>query len=108
MGPVLKLAHLTHTPVDFFIAICLGFFFGLVLESGGLANCRKIVGVFYLYDTTVVKVMFSAILTAMLLIFSSSALGILDFSLLHVPDTFIYSYILAGIILGVGMVMGGY
>jgi ABC-type sugar transport system permease subunit len=108
MGPVLKIAHLSHSPVDFFLALCLGFFFGLVLESGGLANCRKIAGVFYLYDVTVVKVMFSAILTAMLLLFTSSAFGILDLSLLHVPETFIYSYILAGIILGVGMVMGGY
>ena len=108
MGPVLKITHLANTPVDFFIALCIGFFFGLVLESGGLANCRKIAGVFYLYDVTVVKVMFTAILTAMLLIFTSSALGVLDFSLVHVPETFIYSYLLAGVILGVGMVMGGY
>ncbi len=108
MGPVLKITHLANTPVDFFIAVCIGFFFGLVLESGGLANCRKIAGVFYLYDVTVVKVMFTAILTAMLLIFTSSALGVLDFSLVHVPETFIYSYLLAGVILGVGMVMGGY
>jgi len=108
MGPVLKIAHQANTPVDFFLALCLGFFFGLVLESGGLANCRKIAGVFYLYDVTVVKVMFTAILTAMLLLFASSTLGVLDLSLLHVPETFIYSYILAGTVLGVGMVMGGY
>lgn len=108
MAPLVKIAHMANTPVDFFIALCLGFFFGLVLESGGLANCRKIAGVFYLYDVTVVKVMFSAILTAMLLVFATSALGILDVSLIHVPETYIISYILAGIILGVGMVMGGY
>ncbi len=108
MAPILKIAHMANSPVDLFLAVCLGFFFGLVLESGGLANCRKIAGVFYLYDVTVVKVMFSAILTAMLLLYATSALGILDISILYLPDTFIISYILAGIILGVGMVMGGY
>lgn len=108
MAPVIKIANLVNSPVDFFLAICLGFFFGVALEGGGLANCRKIAGVFYFYDVTVVKVMFSAILTALLLIFSASALGILDLSLLYIPDTYIISYVLAGFILGVGMVMGGY
>ena len=108
MAPLIKIAHLAHTPVDLFLALCLGFFFGLVLESGGLANCRKIAGVFYLYDVTVVKVMFSAILTAMLLVYATSALGILDITQIFFPDTFIISYVVAGVLLGVGMVMGGY
>ena len=85
-----------------------GFFFGVSLESGGLANCRKIAGVFYLRDATVVKVMFTAIITAMVLLFSASAIGVLDLSLLYVPATYIFSYIIAGCILGAGMVMGGY
>ncbi len=108
MGPVIKLAGMVNTPVDFFLAVCFGFFFGFILESSGLANCRKIAGVFYLYDVTVVRVMFTAIVTAMLLLYTTSALGILDLSLLYVPDTYIYSYILAGFILGAGMVIGGY
>ncbi len=108
MAPLIKIAHLANTPVDLFLALCLGFFFGLVLESGGLANCRKIAGVFYLYDVTVVKVMFSAILTAMLLVYATSALGILDITQIFFPDTFIISYVVAGVLLGVGMVMGGY
>ncbi len=108
MGPIIKLAGMVNSPVDFFLAVCIGFFFGFVLESAGLANCRKIAGVFYFYDVTVVKVMFTGIVTCMLLLYASSALGVLDLSLIFVPDTFIYSYVLAGFILGVGMVMGGY
>ncbi len=108
MAPIIKLAHLVNSPIDFFLAVCLGFFFGVALESGGLANCRKIAGVFYLRDATVVKVMFTAIITAMVLLFSASAIGVLDLSLLYVPATYIFSYIIAGCILGAGMVMGGY
>ncbi len=108
MGPIIKIAGLVNTPVDLFLAVCFGFFFGYILESSGLANCKKIAGVFYFYDVTVVKVMFTAIVTAMLLLYGTSALGILDLSLLYVPETYLYSYIIAGFILGTGMVMGGY
>ena len=108
MGPIIKVAGMINSPVDFFLAVCFGFFFGFILESSGLANCRKIAGVFYFYDVTVVKVMFTAIVTATILLYGTSALGVLDLSLLYVPDTYVYSYILAGFILGAGMVMGGY
>ncbi len=108
MGPILKIAHMTNSPVDFFLAVYIGFFFGFILEGSGLANCRKIAGIFYLYDVTVVQVMFTGILTCMLLLYASSALGILDLTLVFVPQTYLISYILAGFILGAGMVAGGY
>ena len=46
-------------------ALGIGAAFGWTLERAGLGNARKLAGQFYGTDFTVVKVMFSAIVTAM-------------------------------------------
>ena len=48
------------------IAIAIGVVFGFFLERGGLGDARKLAAQFYLTDLTVLKVMFSAIVTAAL------------------------------------------
>ena len=45
--------------------IVLGFLFGFALERAGFGNARKLAAQFYLNDMTVFKVMFTAILVAM-------------------------------------------
>ena len=55
-----------------------GFGFGFVLERAGFGNARKLAGQFYLEDMTVFKVMFGAIVTAMLGLVVASGLGIVD------------------------------
>ncbi len=47
-------------------APAIGFAFGWFLERGGLGSAPKLAGQFYLTDLTVFKVMFSALVTAML------------------------------------------
>ena len=47
-------------------AIVLGFLFGFSLERAGFGNARKLAAQFYLYDMTVFKVMFTAIIVAFL------------------------------------------
>ena len=59
-------------------ALALGFAFGWCLERGGLGSARKLAGQFYFTDLTVFKVMFSALLTAMLGAFWLDRLGVLD------------------------------
>ena len=60
------------------VALVLGLGFGWFLERGGMGNARKLAGQFYFTDHTVFKMMFSAIVTAMLGLFWLSRLGILD------------------------------
>ena len=88
-------------------AIFLGFLFGFALERGGFGNARKLAAQFYFYDMTVFKVMFTAILVAMVGLYTLVALGLLDLSLLWINPTFVWSQLLGGFILGVGFVMSG-
>ena len=64
--------------VDLTIAFVLGVGFGFALERAGFGSARKLTAVFYLYDMAVVKVMFTAIVTAMVGIFILSAAGVLE------------------------------
>ncbi len=86
----------------------IGMAFGFTLERAGFGDSRRLAAQFYLFNQTVLKVMFSAIVWAMLLIFWSNALGFIEFDRIFVDPTFIWSAILGGIILGMGFMIGGY
>ena len=60
------------------LAVLIGFGFGFVLERAGFGNARKLAAQFYLHDMTVFKVMFTAIITAMLGIVAADGLGLAD------------------------------
>ena len=60
------------------VAFAIGFAFGWLLERAGLGSARKLVGQFYLTDLTVFKVLFSALVTAMLGAFWLDRVGVLD------------------------------
>ncbi len=85
----------------------IGLAFGWFLERGGLGNARKLAAQFYLTDLTVFKVMFSALLTAMLGAFWLDKLGLLDLSLVYVPETFVGPQALGGVLFGAGFLVGG-
>jgi len=90
------------------VYLAIGFFFGLVLEMSGFGNSTKLAAQFYFKEMTVLKVMFTAIVTAMLLIFLTSALGLLDFNLVWVPPTYLWPGIVGGFIMGIGFIIGGF
>ncbi len=89
-------------------SLLLGFAFGFVLELAGFGNSKKLAAQFYFRDMTVLKVMFTGILTACLLVFFSAAIGILDFSKIFVNQTYLWPGIIGGLVMGVGFVIGGY
>ena len=89
------------------IAVLLGIAFGWFLEQGGMGNARKLSGQFYFTDLSVLKLMFSAILTAMLGLFWISWTGLLDLSRVYVPETFIAPQLVGGVVFGVGFATGG-
>lgn len=89
------------------VAFAIGTAFGVVLEQAGLAEAPKLAGQFYLRDFTVVKVMFSAIVTAMLGTFWLGKLGVIDLAAVYVPETFLAPQALGGLIFGAGFVVCG-
>jgi len=89
------------------VAVLIGITFGWTLERAGLGSAPKLAGQFYLTDLTVFKVMFSAIVTAMLGAFWLSRLGILDLSQVYIPETFLGPQLAGGLLFGVGFVVAG-
>jgi hypothetical protein len=88
-------------------ALVIGFAFGFTLERAGLASAHKLAGQFYLTDLTVFKVMFTAIVTAMLGTFWLGRLGMLDLSRVYVPETFVTPQIVGGLLFGGGFAVAG-
>ena len=92
----------------YLVYLLIGFSFGYALEISGFAISTKLAGQFYFKDMTVLKVMFTAIVVAMVLIFGATALGLLDFNLIWVNPTYLWPGIVGGLIMGVGFIVGGF
>jgi hypothetical protein len=90
------------------VAFLIGIGFGFFLERAGFGSARKLTAQFYFKDLAVFKVMFTAIVTAMLGVFYLSWTGLVDLSLVHLGDTYLLPQIVGGLVLGVGFVVGGY
>ena len=88
-------------------ALLIGIAFGWFLERSGMGSARKLAGQFYLRDLTVFKVMFTAIITAMLGVFWLSWAGLLDLDRIFVPETWIVPQLSGGAIFGIGFAMSG-
>jgi uncharacterized membrane protein YedE/YeeE len=89
------------------LGFVIGIAFGACLERSGLGNARKLMGQFALTDLAVFKVMFSAIVTAMLGLFWLSRLGLLDLGKVYLPDTFLLPQLAGGALFGVGFALAG-
>lgn len=90
------------------IALLVGMAFGFILESSGFSSSRKLAGVFYGYDFVVLKVFFTAAITAALGLLLMSSIGMIDLSKIFINPTFLGPGIVGGIIMGFGFIMGGY
>ena len=95
-------------PLELGGALLLGLGFGFALERAGFGSARKLTAVFYLLDMAVVKVMFSAIVTALAGLFVLSAAGLMDLSELYVEPTNLAAQALGGLVFGAGFIVGGY
>ena len=107
MGP-LAINEVITENTNLFLAFIIGIGFGFVLEQSGFSSSRKLAGVFYGYDTVVLKVFFTAAITGMLGLLFFSLFGWLDLNLVYVNPTYLTSAITGGIIMGAGFIMGGY
>ncbi|MGQ1890751.1 YeeE/YedE thiosulfate transporter family protein [Thermophagus sp. OGC60D27] len=93
---------------NFLIAFIVGIGFGFALEQAGFSSTRKLVGLFYGYDFTVLKVFFTAGITAMIGVLLLNHLELLNTGIIFVNPTFLPSAITGGIIMGLGFVVGGF
>jgi rhodanese-related sulfurtransferase len=106
MGPLVP--EIITDELNLVIALLLGIAFGFVLEQAGFSSSRKLTGLFYGTDFTVLRVFFTAGVTAMAGVLLLTQFGWLDADLIYINPTFLHSAILGGAIMGVGFVVGGY
>lgn len=92
----------------YIIYALIGFAFGFVLEIAGFGNSKKLADQFYFREMTVFKVMFGAIITAMVLVFLATGIGLLDYNLIWVNPTYLVPGIVGGLVMGVGFILGGF
>jgi thiosulfate/3-mercaptopyruvate sulfurtransferase len=97
-----------HSPKAFLLALLIGLFFGIFLEQAGFGSSRKLAGVFYFKDMAVIKVMFSAVVTAMVGLSYFLAMGWIERDAIYMLPTIYGPQILGGLIFGVGFVMSGW
>jgi len=88
-------------------ALVTGVVFGMLLEKAGFGNARKLVQQFYFTDMAMLKVLFSAIVTAMLGIYWLGYFGVLDITQVYINATYIWPQVIGGIVFGFGFVMAG-
>ncbi len=100
--------ELLGKPLGYLVFVLFGMGFGITLEIAGFGLAHKLVGQFYFKDQTVFKMMFTSVLVAMVLIFFTTGMGWLDYDRIFVPPTYLLPGILGGLILGAGLIIGGY
>jgi uncharacterized protein len=106
IGP-LPLSSDSRSTAALAVAFSVGLGFGWCLERAGLGSATKLMGQFHLTDLAVFKVMFSAIVTAMLGLFWLSRAGVVDLSRVYVPETFVLPQLVGGLVFGAGMALAG-
>jgi hypothetical protein len=94
--------------LNLLIAFLIGTGFGFALEQAGFSSSRKLAGMFYGYDTTVLKVFFTAAIVALIGSQFLSYLGLLNLNQVYVNEFYVTAAIVGGVIMGAGFIMGGF
>jgi hypothetical protein len=106
MGPLVP--YIISEELSLVIAFFLGIGFGFALEQAGFSSTKKLVGLFYGNDFTVLRVFFTAGITAMAGVLLLGHYGLLDLNIIYVNPTFLNSAIIGGVIMGAGFIIGGF
>ncbi len=106
MGPLVP--DIISGNLNYIVALVIGVLFGAILEQAGFSTSKKLVGLFYGYDFTVLRVFFTAGVVAMVGVIAFDHYGLIDMSLVFINPTFLWSAIVGGLIMGLGFVIGGF
>ena len=101
---VLKFSHVT----EMMAAVGVGLGFGFVLERAGFGRADNLAAIFYGRDFRVMRVMFTAIVTAMLGLYFLDLAGLMPLASIGLLPTYFWPQLVGGLMLGVGFVVGGY
>lgn len=107
IAPFAKVAEWGSVPM-LVMAVILGIAFGFVLERAGFADAKTLAGQWYGYNFAVLRVMFTAIVVAMLGLFGLGAVGFIDIGRVQLNETFLVPQIVGGLIFGAGFAIGQY
>jgi hypothetical protein len=106
MGPLVP--DVIGPNLNFVVALFIGIAFGWILEQAGFSTSKKLVGLFYGYDFTVLRVFLTAGIVAITGVGLLLHYGWLDMNLTYINPTFIWSAIVGGLVMGLGFVVGGF
>ena len=107
MGPLYPLG-IINDELNMLIGFFIGIGFGFLLEAAGFTNTRKLAGVFYGYDFVVLKVFFSAAITAAIGLFLMNHYGLIELDSIFYPKTFWIPTLIGGGIMAFGFLIGGF
>jgi uncharacterized membrane protein YedE/YeeE len=107
MGPIIPINEISQE-LNFLIAFVIGIGFGFALEQAGFSSSRKLAGMFYGYDTTVLKVFFTAALVGLIELGLLNHFEMIDMSIVYINEYYMNSAIVGGVIMGVGFIVGGF
>jgi uncharacterized protein len=107
MGPISSY-FLFPEWLDLLVAFFIGTGFGFALEQAGFSSSRKLAGMFYGYDTTVIKVFFTAAIVALVGSQFLNFFGLLNLKQVYVNEFYTGAAIIGGVIMGAGFIMGGF
>lgn len=93
---------------DAVAAIVCGTGFGFVLERAGFGRADNLASIFYGRDFRVMRVMFSAIVTAMIGLYLLDVTGLMPLGNIGIIPTHLVPQLVGGLLLGAGFIIGGY
>ncbi len=96
------------TPAAFLASLLIGLVFGIALERAGFGSPRRLAGIFYFRDMAVLKVMFTAVIVAMLGVSYAKVFGWVTPDNVYFLHTLYAAQILGGLLFGAGFVMSGW
>jgi len=94
--------------IDFLFAFLIGIGFGFILEQAGFSSTRKLAGLFFGYDFTVLRVFFTAAITAMSGLIFLSFIGFINLEFIYINPLYLRPAIIGGAVMGAGFILGGF
>lgn len=106
MGPLVP--DIIGNELNFIVAFLIGIGFGFILEQAGFSTSKKLVGLFYGYDFTVLRVFFTGGVTAMVGVLIMDHYHLINMDMVYINPLFVWSAVVGGLIMGMGFVVGGF
>lgn len=106
-GPLVLSLNLGHA-AQMIAAVLTGIGFGFALERAGFGRADNLASVFYGRDFRVLRVMFTAIITAMIGLYFLDLVGFMKIGDIGLLPTYLLPQLVGGLLLGFGFIIGGY